>query len=566
MTNTIGISSLRSRDRVVLRRGSTQVDSTGSLAGSMFILERVGIDLYVEPLVGAGGGSGDAASTVTDTSNFDGLLSAADDTVQKALDTLDDHVHRSVGWAVAAHLPVPVGDFGGSFAGDVLTLPAAYAVPGVVEGELILLSEQTNPANDGLWLATGSPDFVRREQVATPENEGKLVVVGFDVAANTSVVIQVTNSDLAYLYVTQAAVEAAAGNVATSLISIHDEDPVAHADIRADLEVFALLGEAGNSRALWGAPADDIEALASNAYVMRCDGDSSWQTPALGDTPLGLDIRCKIRPRRPDNFPIQQYMEVLTQWNLTNHGGDNFEAALVIGRSDVDAASGHPIGTPFMFFEHTPDRTLFSPTVDGEVGVLADPAEFVDGDPGPANRGLIPRVDAGIVWGEWATLRWVLDTATETLSMYREVGYGVELEGAWDDTAAVSHTADGRAWYLLESWTYPYAGSMEPGIVTDWQIGLRCPADFAWFEAYHGPDGTQLIDIQPGHIEVAGLGGQTIIDGTAQEWTGVGGCLVARLNPVPVTSGVVVVEASQDASDVPPDTPPGSVILRRRAP
>lgn len=524
---------------------------------------------------GGGGGGGTGSSTTLDTTNFGGLLSALDDDVQKALDTLDDHVHRSVGWAVAAHAPVAVGAFGGTFDGDTLTLALAYSALGVVEGDAVLLSNQTSPLDNGIWLAIGNDEFARGEVIATLANDGKLVTAGLDVAANTSVIMQITGGALAYLYVTEAAVEAKVQEVVGNEIDTHDEDPAAHPDIWADIgtltdDVAALAAaDAANNRALWGAPADDIDALASTAYVMRCDGTSSWYTSTstgLGDTPLGLDIRCKVRPRRPDNYPAQAFMEILTQINPANYGGDNFEAALVIGGTDADVALGHPLGEPFMFWEHTPDRTLFSPTVDGEVGVLADPADFVDGDPGPRDAGIPPTVGAGIVWGEWATLRWLLDTTTETLTMYREIGYGVELDGAWSAAANVSYTADGRAWYALESWTYPYAGSMEPGIEWTWNIGLRAPADFAWFEAYHGPDGTQLIDIQPSHITAAGLGGQSIIDGTAEEWIGDGGCVVARLNPVPITSGVVVIEASQDAGDVPSDTPPGSVILRRRAP
>ena len=42
------------------------------------------------PIGGGGSGGGIAASIVTDTTNFDGALTAADNTVQAALDTLDD--------------------------------------------------------------------------------------------------------------------------------------------------------------------------------------------------------------------------------------------------------------------------------------------------------------------------------------------------------------------------------------------------------------------------------------------------------------------------------------------
>lgn len=527
--------------------GGIVIDDTGATVVDLnpYIGAILPVDFGGGPIPVFGGAADSAQGTVVDTTNFGGLLSPADDTVQKALDTLDDHVHRSVGWAVAAHAPVGIElvdaptEFspGASFDGDTLTSALAYTLPGVVAGAAILLSNQTDPANDGIWTATGGDEFTRGEVIVTTANEGKLVTAGFDAAASASVVMQITGGALAYLYVTEAAVEAKVD----TLIGEHDTDPAAHDGIEATVDALAAavnsVAGIGNNRALWAAPADDVEALESTEYVIRCDGVQGWYSNVvggLGDTPLGLDIRCKLRPRRPDNFPIQSYMEILTQPNPLNHGGDNFEAALVINRQDSEAANGHPVGAPFMFWEHTPDRTLFFPTVDGEVGTLADPADFVDGDPGPANRGVIPKADAGVVFGEWATLRWLLDTTTETLSMYREIGYGIELDGAWDDVAAVSHTADGRAWYLLDSWTYPYAGSMEPGITELWEIGLRFLGDFAWFEAYHGPDGDPLIDIQPSHIAAAGLGAQSLTDGLGTEWIGPGldGNMVARLNPV----------------------------------
>jgi hypothetical protein len=57
MPNIVGLTSLKSRDQVVVRRGSTQVDSTGPLAGVMFVLERVGPDLYVDGIAGSSDGS-----------------------------------------------------------------------------------------------------------------------------------------------------------------------------------------------------------------------------------------------------------------------------------------------------------------------------------------------------------------------------------------------------------------------------------------------------------------------------------------------------------------------------
>jgi hypothetical protein len=47
--------------------------------------------------LGSGGGASSADEVTVDTSNFDGVLSAADDNVQLALDTIDDHTHGSHG-------------------------------------------------------------------------------------------------------------------------------------------------------------------------------------------------------------------------------------------------------------------------------------------------------------------------------------------------------------------------------------------------------------------------------------------------------------------------------------
>lgn len=61
MSNSLG-TALRSRDQVMVRRSSTQVDSDGDLSSTMFVLERDGTNLYVNRLRGLGGSPGTVTS------------------------------------------------------------------------------------------------------------------------------------------------------------------------------------------------------------------------------------------------------------------------------------------------------------------------------------------------------------------------------------------------------------------------------------------------------------------------------------------------------------------------
>jgi len=57
----------------------------------------VGIDAEGK-LISKSSGVGNAEDTNVDTTNFDGILSPLDDTVQKALDTIDDHDYDGGTW------------------------------------------------------------------------------------------------------------------------------------------------------------------------------------------------------------------------------------------------------------------------------------------------------------------------------------------------------------------------------------------------------------------------------------------------------------------------------------
>lgn len=282
----------------------------------------------------------------------------------------------------------------------------------------------------------------------------------------------------------------------------------------------------------WGAADDEYNALSSTALTLSCDGTAAgaWSTSNLGDLPDGIDIRVKVRHHRLQS-PTQRYMEILTQQNAANWGGDNFEAAIFTPDNTFGELTS---GVPIMFWEHTPDRDLW-PTTDGEVGYLADVADY---DPPNDVRGEILTADAALSAGEWATLRWVHDTALETVSFYREV----PITG--DDT-----TADGREWQLIDSWTWALADSIDSGVTDDWSIGLSALIDVAWLEVYSGPDGTKLADIQPAHLASAGFGATSITDGEANVWTCGGASAVGRVNPVVATAGAHAASHANGGAD-----------------
>lgn len=91
--------------------------------------------------------SGGAALVGTDTTDFDGILSAADDTVQKALDTLDNGV---LAWTEVTTTSQAASGNNGYIANNgalvTITLPATSAV-----GEIIRI---TGKGTGGWRLAT----------------------------------------------------------------------------------------------------------------------------------------------------------------------------------------------------------------------------------------------------------------------------------------------------------------------------------------------------------------------------------------------------------------------------
>lgn len=73
-----------------------------------------------------------ASSVGTDTSNFDGYLSAADDTVQKALDTLDDHIPVAIGRVMVWDPDLPTARDGNVYKNIEDIATDASAIPGFV--------------------------------------------------------------------------------------------------------------------------------------------------------------------------------------------------------------------------------------------------------------------------------------------------------------------------------------------------------------------------------------------------------------------------------------------------
>jgi len=401
---------------------------------------------------------------------------------------------------VFVRVHIPVAGLGGTVGSGVATIAALNGVP--TDGIIWLLG-QTDNADNGFYAKTATNTFTETtDYLSGIDHVARLIVVSADLAeasGPTGYVISAPSGTAIATRVTLTSTQLATALTPYALAATVDAIPAA----------VATQGSRFN------APDDDIEAFTSDDLCLVADGGSGgWSIPYLGDTPDGIDFRLKVRFRRPDDMPTQRYMELLTQTNDLNWGDDNFEAAILW--PDETYPDERP-GVPHMFWEHTPDRSLFTPEVDGEVGFLDDPADW-----STSNRGATLTADAALSAGEWATLRFVQDTATDTISFYREV---VPLTGG-DDV-----TADDREWALIRSWTFPYAGSMEPGIETDWIIGKQLLGDIAWFEIYDGPDGDLLAAVTATELAAAGVGATTVADAVSGTWTA-GSAAVGYVNPL----------------------------------
>ena len=118
-------------------------------------------------------GSGDAENISADTTNFDGLLSALDDTVQKALDTLDD--------IEAADIPTDTTNFDNNLSALDDTVQKALetlddlaigsgtddnAIHDNIAGEIDAIAEKTDPLVDNdLFIIEDSEDSLNKKKV-----------------------------------------------------------------------------------------------------------------------------------------------------------------------------------------------------------------------------------------------------------------------------------------------------------------------------------------------------------------------------------------------------------------
>jgi hypothetical protein len=93
LSATISLQTFTDTDQVVLKlygqTGSNTADYEFQLGGASPFRSLFPVPVSVVPSVA------NAYAIVADTTNFDDKLSSADDTVQKALETLDDHVHQA---------------------------------------------------------------------------------------------------------------------------------------------------------------------------------------------------------------------------------------------------------------------------------------------------------------------------------------------------------------------------------------------------------------------------------------------------------------------------------------
>lgn len=96
---------------------------------------------------------------------------------------------------VAIYADVPVEFQGAAFEGDTLTVPFLSGL--IPTGELILLSNQTNPINNSSWLCVSGSGatFVKANPILKPENIGMLIVAAADATNNWETsTLRITNT------------------------------------------------------------------------------------------------------------------------------------------------------------------------------------------------------------------------------------------------------------------------------------------------------------------------------------------------------------------------------------
>ena len=216
-----------------------------------------------------------------------------------------------------------------------------------------------------------------------------------------------------------------------------------------------------------------------------------WSTPAPGVaiTTAGLDIRAMIRvelPVRADTGTTgmsDTFMEVLTQEHPTATGGDRFEAAILWTDS---ARSGVSPGRPYAFYEHLAS------------GAGTETSNWADAHIDPFR---------------WIALRWTLDIATSTVTMWRAVPY--------KSTSTSMKTADdGITWWPVWSQTFADAASIDGNNTLNWRIGKQATMSVAWLNARTFGNATaNLVNVTAAGLNALTVGATSYTDTIGNVWT-----------------------------------------------
>lgn len=251
----------------------------------------------------------------------------------------------------------------------------------------------------------------------------------------------------------------------------------------------------------------------------------------LPPTPDGIDIQIHMMMHRPyrdgevdatgtldsnNNWPTQQYQEILTQTKASATGGDLSELAIV--HPDASYTS-QEAGVPHWFWEST-----------------------LTGDPGEG-PGLFSYDPFGPIIGVPVWIRLTHDVGSQTVTFWRGVPHDFLDNGdATPDLGETAEVVNGIIWVPFDSRTDAQYASMDPNGVENWKIGIRARMDVAWIKAYHF-GGAAILDIDEDVLN-ANIGaysftdnvGNTILDAT-------------QLNEIAVT-GAVTYDHVHDDTDI----------------